>query len=108
MAVGVMNAFLLFLVVVAGAVIQHSLNVLSSRRQAKNALKVMQIEIAYSLEEVKAFLDHVQWLRRRISSGQISSEDFAFAMHRFDYSSVGPLSNSGYFHMLLGAQNLRK
>jgi hypothetical protein len=102
------NAFWLFLGIVAGAFVQHFLNFLTTRRQASNALRVMQVEITYNLDEVDAFLRHVEWLKGRIAAGQIEEDKIFLPMHKFDYSTIGPLSNSGHFHMLLGADNLRK
>ncbi len=68
----------------------------------------MQVEITYNLDEVDSFLKHIQWLKGRISAGQIEEDQIFLPMHKFDYSTIGPLSNYGHFHMLLGADNLRK
>ncbi|TDK41007.1 hypothetical protein [Antarcticimicrobium luteum] len=102
------NGFWVFVGIVAGAFIQYFLGYLQGRKQAKNALKVMQIEIEYNLGEVKALLDHIEWMRSRISAGQILVGDLFFPMEKFDYSSIAPLANSGYFHILLGPERVKK
>ena len=102
-----LNAFWIFIGIVAGAFIQHLLNRLTFRSQAKMALKVLQIEIAYNLSEVEAFEQHLRWLKDRISAGQISEDEMYFPMQRFDYSAIGPLMNAGYFHVLLGAARMK-
>ena len=102
------NAFWVFVGIVSGALIQHFLGYLQSRRQAKNAFKVMQIEIEYNLSEVDRFLEHLNWLKSRIQAGQIAEDELFLPMQKFDYSSIAPLANSGYFHILLGPENVRK
>ena len=68
----------------------------------------MQIEIEYNLGEVRALLDHIEWMRSRISAGQILEQELSVPMARFDYSSIAPLANSGYFHILLGPDRVKK
>jgi hypothetical protein len=101
------NAVWLFLGIVAGAIVQHLMNALAYRRQARIALQVMQIEISYNISEVERFKKHLDWLRNRITASQIDEHDFFLPMQKFDYSSVGPLTNSGYFHVLLGPELVR-
>jgi hypothetical protein len=96
-----------FVGVVAGALIQHFLNTLQTRRQAKNALAVMQIEIAYNRSEVESFRERLTWLKSRIASKQIADDDLFLPMQKFDYSSIGPLTNAGFFHVLLGPEKVR-
>ncbi|WP_370304267.1 hypothetical protein [Pseudooceanicola sp.] len=102
------NSFWLFLGILSGALIQHTLSILSSRRQARTALRVMQIELEYNLGEVSDFLSRVKWLKERISSGQIKEYDLFIDMQKFDYSSIAPLANSGYFHILLGPRLIKR
>jgi len=99
--------FGIFTGIVAGAIIQHLLNALSLRRQARNALQVMQTEIAYNQSEVAELRNRIQWLKQRISASQISEDDLFLPMQKFDYSSIGPLTNAGYFHVLLGPEKVR-
>ena len=102
----VANGFWVFVGIVAGVVIQQLVNRSEKRKQAKAALQVMQTEIAYNKGEVAKLQARVSWLKHRIASSQIDEADLFLPMHTFDYSAVGPLTNSGYFHVLLGPRRV--
>lgn len=106
-ASGFWSGFGIFWGIVAGAFIQHFLNHLSQRRHAKNALQMMQIEIAYNRSEVERFREYISWLKQRIASHQLNEDDLFLPMQKFDYSSIGPLTNAGYFHVFLGPERVR-
>ncbi|KQB95423.1 hypothetical protein AL073_16380 [Loktanella sp. 1ANDIMAR09] len=100
------NGFWVFVGIMAGVIIQQVVNHAEKRKQAKSALQVMQTEIAYNKGEVAKLLERVAWLKQRIASSQIEEADLFLPMHTFDYSAVGPLTNSGYFHVLLGPKRV--
>ncbi|SLN39421.1 hypothetical protein ROG8370_01633 [Roseovarius gaetbuli] len=100
------NPFWLFLGVVAGALIQAILHWFERHRQANAALKVLQIEIKYNLEQASSYIDEINRQRELLYSGEISPEKAFFPMVGFDYSALGPINNSGYLHTLLGPESL--
>ena len=100
------NGFWLFVGVVSGAFVQYVLGAITARKQAKTALSVMKIELEHNLGKVDDFVEHVRGLKQRVSAGQIPVDDVYFPLFRFDCSSVGPLSQTGYFHIFLGPKLL--
>ncbi len=102
-----LNGFWLFVGIVAGAAIQHLLNRLTAIRQSKNALRVLQTELSYNLQEVDYFKKHILKLKGRISARQVDNDQLFLPMHRFDYSAIAPLMNAGYFYLFLGSDRMR-
>jgi hypothetical protein len=103
-----LNGFGVFVGILAGVIIQQLVNGLTLRRQARTALQVMQTEISYNRSEVLELIKRIDWLKQRIASNQLSETDLFLPMQKFDYSSIGPLTNAGYFHVLLGPERVRK
>ncbi|MDW3119116.1 MAG: hypothetical protein R8G60_16020 [Roseovarius pacificus] len=100
------NPFWLFLGVVAGALIQSLLHWLERHRQANAALKTLQVEIEYNLEKADAYICTIEKQKDLLVSNEVDAKKLFFPMFEFDYSALGPVNNSGYLHILLGAENL--
>lgn len=100
------NPFWLFLGIVAGALIQHVLGIFDRHRQARAALKVLQVEVKRNLEEASRYIAEIDRQLTLFSSGELDVDNIFFPMSAFDYSALGPLNNSGYLHLLLGSQAL--
>lgn len=104
---GFANGFWILVGIVAGALIQFVFQVLVEKRQRKNALAVLSVEIEMNLTELQAFRDRLAYLRERIAANQIDPDNIFVSMKGFDYSALGPLVSSGHFHYQLGAQGTR-
>jgi len=97
------NAFWVFVGIVAGTVVQLFAQFLDRQRQAKAALQVLNAEINHNLKQVDAFMDSTRDQLEQLNADEVSPDQFIFWTETFDYSALGPLNNSGYLHILLGA-----
>jgi hypothetical protein len=102
------NAFWILIGIVIGVLIQYLFHRVQGSEQRRNALKVIEIEVALNLDIYDTFLSRVKHLRGKISSGQVKAEDLYFDMSEFDFSAMHPLVNSGYFHVELGVDKVRR
>lgn len=102
-----LNAFWVFIGIVAGALIQHYLGILNQKKQMQNALKALHTEIDMNLDAIQSFRTRLNYLRDRITAKQIEDSDIIISMHDFDYSILSPLVQSGHFHVLLGPTNAK-
>lgn len=100
------NPFWLFLGVVAGALIQTILHWLERHGQASAALKVLQIEIRYNLEKAENYIREIERQKELVVSRELLAANVFFPMAEFDYSAMGPINNTGFLHILLGADSL--
>ena len=100
------NPFWLFLGVVAGALIQTILHWLQRHRHASLALKVLQIEICYNLEKADKYILEMERQKELIVSKELPTDKVFFPMTEFNYSAMGPINNTGFLHILLGADRL--
>ncbi|WP_149779284.1 hypothetical protein [Roseovarius litoreus] len=100
------NPFWLFLGIVSGALIQYFLGWLERHRQARTALKVLQIEVRRNLELADLYIQHIVEQCQLVSAQEREANEVYFPTQSFDYSAMGPLNNSGYLHILLGPQVL--
>lgn len=57
--------------------------------------------------EVGNFLELITYLKDRVGAGQIETENLLVSMQAFDYSALNPLVNSGNFHSMLSADDVR-
>ncbi|MDR7123989.1 hypothetical protein J2X53_000795 [Pseudorhodobacter sp. 4114] len=102
------NAFWVFVGIVSGAIIQHLLGWINQASQRKYAKTALKTEIDLNLDEIKHFLTRIDFLRSRISAGQINENDLFISMQGFDYSIVNPLVMSGHFHVMLGHEKVSR
>lgn len=56
---------------------------------------------------VDSFLDRIVYLKDRVGASQIEQGDLLVSMQAFDYSALNPLVNSGQFHSMLSAEDVR-
>jgi hypothetical protein len=102
------NPFWLFLGLLAGGLIQSLLHWIERHRQASNALAVLKIEIRYNLGQADGYIDTIKSQRERISSFEIAPGAVYFPMSNFDYTVLGSIAQTGFFHLLLGPENLER
>lgn len=101
------NAFWVFIGVVAGAGIQYRLMQNTVAKQREMAFKVLKTESEMNCAEVGRLLDRIKYLKDRVGASQIEPGDLFISMQAFDYSALNPLVNSGQFHSMLSAEDVR-
>ncbi|MGZ2256943.1 hypothetical protein [Roseobacter sp. A03A-229] len=101
------NGFWVFIGVVAGAGIQYRLMQRTVAKQREMAFKVLRTEAEMNCAEVDNFLSQITYLKDRVGAGQIEIENLFVSMQAFDYSALNPLVNSGHFHSMLSAGDVR-
>lgn len=101
------NGFWVFIGVVAGAGIQYRLMQMTLAKQREMAFKVLKTEAEMNCAEVDSFFDRIVYLKERVGASQIEQNDLFVSMQAFDYSALNPLVNSGHFHSMLSAEDVR-
>jgi len=102
------NGFWVFIGIVAGALIQYSLNWIGQQNQRKNAKRVFRVETAINRDALDALSETLRRKKERFIAGQKTDQDFFIDMSAFNYRIVDPLINAGYFHDLLGSIGVQR
>lgn len=102
------NAFWVFVGIVAGAVIQHLLGLVTIRKQKSNAKRLFRVETAINRSALDSLKNSVVKKKERFVSGQQTDQDFFIDMSSFNYRIVDPLINAGYFHEFLGPEGVAR
>ena len=102
------NAFWVFIGIVAGAIIQFGFHSLIKRSQKGNAKKLLLVEIEINRKELGNLKAELTRKKDLFASIQFQEGDFGFNFASFNYRMMDPLINSGYFHIILDADGVKK
>lgn len=101
------NGLWVFVGIGAGAGIQYRLMQKIATKQKEMALTVLKTEAEMNCAEVYSLLDRIVYLKERVGASQIEHDDLFVSMQTFGYSALNPLVNSGHFHSMLSAEDVR-
>ncbi|WP_300013178.1 hypothetical protein [uncultured Roseobacter sp.] len=102
------NAFWVFVGIVAGALIQWVLNYLTFRSSFRRARRVFYSEVLINWRELRSLEIRLKQLRKAIEDGTARAELVSVDMSRFAYRTIDLLINSGNFHQIFSPETMSK